>query len=469
MDFKGFVDMLKPMSCVLSIRKLSDGTYGDIRIVTGNSSYINATTYYQEMGNDDIFTSEFVPNSPYERYIPKDLNFEDFVYRAAIKGEKLHTYTHPERFAFWINLSMIPLVSEGDDIGYCVYSQELTKEADTEMMTNIAPEISNSVLSTCIKLNGTEDFKKSMDEVIVDIDKICGADHCCILLTEQSTRKCTVLCETFNPGSNRVSMNEYLDDNFYDITETWKDTLAGSTSIIVKDKQEWEVLKERNPLWYGSLTAAGVKSVVLLPLRSGTEILGYIWALDFDVERTVTIKETLELTAFFISAHIANHLLIKRMETISSMDLLTGIFNRNAMNNRIFHICEGKKEIPDYVGIVFVDLNGLKRMNDNQGHFAGDMLLKNAALVLQKEFENCEIYRAGGDEFMIIAPDMPEDEFDEHVEKLRKATESPDGVCFAVGKCYERSADIRKAMRTADERMYADKQKFYERHPEIAR
>ena len=325
------------------------------------------------------------------------------------------------------------------------------------------------VLNTCIKLNGTSDFNKAMDEVIVEIDKICDAEHCCILLTDQNTRKCTVLCETFCEGSTRVSMNEYLDDNFFDITETWKDTLAGSTSIIVKDKQEWAVLKERNPLWYESLMAAAVKSVVLLPLRSGKEILGYIWALDFDVERTVTIKETLELTAFFISAHIANHQLIKQMETMSSMDLLTGIFNRNAMNNRISHICEGKKEIPDNVGIVFVDLNGLKRMNDSEGHFAGDMLLKNAAIVLQREFEKCEIYRAGGDEFMIIAPDMPEEEFDMHVEKLRQATSSPDSVCFAVGKCYEKASEIRKAMRMADERMYADKQKFYEMHPEIAR
>ena len=157
------------------------------------------------------------------------------------------------------------------------------------------------------------------------------------------------------------------------------------------------------------------------------------------------------------------------MEIMSSIDILTGVFNRNAMNNRIDSICTKKAGTPENVGIVFADLNGLKRMNDSEGHFAGDMLLKNAALVLQREFEGCEIYRAGGDEYMIIAADMPEEEFNAHVEQLKSDTADPERVCFAVGKCYEKASEIKKAMRMADERMYADKEAFYKEHPEIAR
>ena len=469
MDFKGFADLFQPMTCIMSVETFPDGSYGNIRIVTGNEKYINATEYYEEMGAHDIFTNKFIPNSPYERYIPKDLNFEDFCYRCAIKGEQLHTYIHPDRFDCWLNLTMMPLVSDKENIGYCTYSQEITKDADPNLMTNIAPDIAGTVLNICIQLNDTNDFKKSMDEVIGGISDLCACDHCCILLTDHNTRKCTVLCERFGEGSQRIPMENYLDDDFFDIADSWKDTIAGSTCIIVKDPQEWEVLKQRNPAWYASLQSAKVQSIVLFPLRSGNEVLGYIWAIDFDAERTVKIKETLELTSFFISAHIANHQLFKRMEIMSSIDILTGVFNRNALNNRIDSICTQKAGTPENVGIVFADLNGLKRMNDSEGHFAGDMLLKNAALVLQREFEGCEIYRAGGDEYMIIAADMPEEEFNAHVEQLRADTADPEGVCFAVGKCYEKASEIKKAMRMADERMYADKEAFYKEHPEIAR
>ena len=470
MDFKGFTDMFKPMTCVMSVEIFPDGSYGNIRIVTGNDAYINATEEYVKLGASDIFTANFIADWPYARYIPKDLNFEEVCYRCAVKGEQIHTYTHPERFPFWINVTMLPLASDKENIFYCTYTQELTKEADAERMADIAPELAESVLKTCIKLNGSPDFAKTMNDVILTLNELCDAEHCCILITDHNTRKCNVLCEVIKEGSAHTSMNNYLDDNFFDITETWKDTLAGSSGIVVKDPQEWEVLKERNPLWYESLQTAKVKSIVLYPLRSSDEILGYIWALDFDISRTVKIKETLELTSFFISAHIANHQLIRRMEIMSSIDLLTGVFNRNAMNNRIDAIYAHEDGTPQKVGIIFADLNGLKRVNDNDGHFAGDILLKNAAIILQKEFEGCEVYRAGGDEFMIIAPDMDDNEFDECVRSLRKRTAEPDGgVCFAIGTYIDDASNIKQAMSIADARMYEDKESFYKRHPDFAR
>ena len=51
----------------------------------------------------------------------------------------------------------------------------------------------------------------------------------------------------------------------------------------------------------------------------------------------------MELTTFFIASEMSNYLLVKRMEALSSVDLLTGINNRNIMNNRIDHIGAGKE------------------------------------------------------------------------------------------------------------------------------
>lgn len=117
-------------------------------------------------------------------------------------------------------------------------------------------------------------------------------------------------------------------------------------------------------------------------------------------------------------------------------------------------------------GIVFADL---KQVNDKNGHFAGDMLLKNAAITLQMEFEGCEIYRAGGDEFMVLSLTLTADEIEQRVQELRDSADDPECISFALGWCMDSTKHLRHAMRTADERMYADKERFYAAHPSLKR
>ena len=67
---------------------------------------------------------------------------------------------------------------------------------------------------------------------------------------------------------------------------------------------------------------------------------------------------------------------------MSSVDLLTGVMNRNAMNKRVDDIISGKEVLPLRVGVVFADLNGLKKVNDTGGHTAGDSYIKKSADLL---------------------------------------------------------------------------------------
>ena len=465
---KQFADRIKPMTCIISVETFPDGSYGNIRIVTGNDAYINAAETYTKVDAADLFGTAFVLDSPYERYIPKDLNFEDFCYRSAILGEQLHTYVKLERLNFWIDMVLLPLESDRENIGYCTYTQSFTSQADTSLMSKtLSPETSASVLQTCIKLNNTTDFRTTMAEVAEDIRALCAAQRCCVLLTDQTQRTCSVLCDALDEPSKRKAMDNYVTMDFFDIVSTWEQTIAGSTCLIIQNNHDWEVLQERNPEWYASLIGAEVTSLVLFPLRSRGEQIGYIWVVNFDTAQTVQIKETLELTTYFLGAHIAGYQLLERLNVLSSTDMLTGVRNRNAMNNRVDSLLRGKEPRIREVNIIFADLNGLKRVNDQEGHFAGDLLLKNAALILQKCFTGCEIYRAGGDEFMIIAPDLPESDIHRMIDHLRADTSDPNGVCFAVGYARGKVQDILHSMRTADERMYADKERFYRLHSDF--
>jgi len=141
-----------------------------------------------------------------------------------------------------------------------------------------------------------------------------------------------------------------------------------------------------------------------------------MWALNFNEESTVKIKETLELTTFFIASELSNYQLLNKLEVMSSVDMLTGVKNRNAMNNDVSDILSGKTEIRYPYSVIFTDLNGLKRVNDESGHNEGDKILKKAANILSGVFFDADVYRS--------------------------------------------------AMRVADERMYADKKAYYDLHPE---
>ena len=469
MDFQSFVDRIEPMACIISVEKFSDGSYGNVRLVAGNEAYVRSIENKDEISSAQMLKNKFVRNSPYEDYIPKDLNFEDACYRCAILKKPYHTYIHPERYSFWIDMYMMPLASDEANIGYCVYIQEFTMEENSGRMSNISASISSAVLQTCLKLKGSKDFKRTIEEVLSDVREICGADRCCILLTDYNARKCTVLSQAVAPGVRVTPFETHIRqdfDDFFDVVDTWQDTIAGSTCLIIKNEREMGVLKERNPIWYSSLSQVGVNSLVLFPLVYNDEILGYIWAVDFDTENATKIKETLELTTRLIATEIANYQIMNRLKQMGTVDMLTGVMNRNAMNNRIDLLTQEKKM--NRFGIIIADLNGLKQKNDTEGHGAGDRLLKSAAAMLSDAFRDAEIYRAGGDEFLIIAPDIPEEELESRVEKLRKASEAPENISFALGLYYssgEGAADIHRAMRIADERMYEDKERYYRRFP----
>ena len=469
-EFHSFTEHINSMASVFSVEVFPDGTYGNILLVTGNSIFFRKSEEdHDKIGEEALYKTEYSPNQPYENYMPKDKNFEDFCYRSAILGETLHTYIHPERMPMWLHLTAIPLRSDKPNIGYCAFVQSFTEAPDYSLMANTTPDITANVLQICMKLRGADDFMTSIGEVIVDIRDLCNAEHCCILTTDFGQRKCSVLCEALSDNTKLLSMKNYVNDDFFTVVDTWHSTIAGSTCVFIKDKQDWEHLKNTNPVWYNSIKPAGAESIVLFPLRFRNETLGFIWAINFDTSQALRIKEMLELTTYFIASELASHQLFNRLETLSSQDVLTGVFNRNAMNNRIDSLLADKSKYEEPVGIIFADLNGLKQVNDTEGHYAGDLLLKDAALTLQKHFPKYEIYRAGGDEFMVLAIENDKAEFNQRFERFKAVTSEPDGVCFAAGSSYKTIGTIRNAMQTADAEMYTDKEEFYQKYPDRRR
>jgi diguanylate cyclase (GGDEF)-like protein len=471
MDLQQFVDQIDAMTCILSVEKKEDGSCGEIRIVTGNRKYIDSIEN-PSPNMPRMMSTRFEPNSLYERYFPKDLNFDLFCYSCAVERKPMHSYVNPGRFDFWFDIYMLPVGHEGN-IYYCTYTQEISAKADPGKMTGISQDTARSVLNTCIKLRGVKDeaeFESVMRSVILDIRDLCKARNCAVLLMDERQKACRVLSEAIRTTQELTEKRQSMMPDFYEMALSWLDTIGGSNCLIVKDAADMEYIRERNPAWYRSLMEARVQSIVIFPLKGGDEhLLGYIWATNFDTVDTLHIKETLELSTYFIASEIANHILLTRLRELSSMDMLTGIMNRNEMNNRIDELREGRASI-ERLGIVFADLNGLKRVNDQYGHVEGDRMLKEGAAVLRQVFAGDEIYRAGGDEFMIITRGAEEEELRERCEEIKRQAAGYRHVSFAFGCCViSDSRKIRSALKAADERMYRDKETYYQDHPEQRR
>lgn len=462
MDFEKIIAEYKTTTCVISVDKYEDGGYGNIRIVAGNKAHCD------EMAN--VMHHPFVPNSPYEEYLPQNNNFEDFCYRCAILGQPLHTYVPLPQMGLWLGIFLLPLQSDKENTGYCVYSYDVSPEPDAEQRADVSVETSSAVLKTCVKLRGSDDIRRTFQEVMEDIRQICDSDDCCILLTDHETRSCSALCEAIRPGCDLESIEKYTGKGAYGFTRTWEEVIGDSTCLIIKDEHDWEWLGSVHQVWADSLRSSGIKSIVLFPLKYKDVSLGYLWAINFNVDDTVKIKEVLELTTFFVASEIANYQLLQRLEIMGSVDSLTGVKNRNKMNSMIDDIISGKISMQSPYAVIFADLNGLKTVNDMYGHSDGDRILRSAAEILKEVFPDSDVFRAGGDEFMVIASDLDEETLEIKKKKIKELAEPVRDLYFAVGAFLANgNNEILMAMRRADQGMYADKKAYYETHPDRRR
>ena len=330
MDYQSIVNAFSSMACIISVEKKITDDKRIYRIVTGNDAYIKSIE--QPAENMRMFRDTFVPNLEYTDYMVRDLNFEDYCYRSAVEKKCLHSYVYADKMKVWFNMSFIPLESDDEELGYCIYLMEFSTEANPENMSNISADVASSVLATCIRLRGTNDFRTTIKDVIRGIGDLCVAEHCCILVMEEAERNCYVLGEALSKDTPLLPMDTYVNKDFYAIAESWIGTIAGSNCLIAKDERDMLIIKERNPAWYESLTSAGAHNIVLFPLKSGNQLLGFMWAINFDASRSIKIKETLEVTTFILGSELGNYMLLDKLKIMSAKDMLTGVMNRNEMN-----------------------------------------------------------------------------------------------------------------------------------------
>lgn len=142
---------------------------------------------------------------------------------------------------------------------------------------------------------------------------------------------------------------------------------------------------------------------------------------------------------------------------LTEKDALTGLLNRQSFYATVTN------EISDINAIITIDMNGLKEINDKEGHAAGDTALATLAYCfMQATTSKDSVYRLGGDEFLIVCKHVSEEEVKQLVENIRsKVSETKYSCAIGYSFCSEEIKNIDEIMKKSDEMMYKDKLEYY--------
>jgi len=184
-----------------------------------------------------------------------------------------------------------------------------------------------------------------------------------------------------------------------------------------------------------------------------------------------SLKELGVAAAEHIALALTNVRLQEELHALAIQDPLTGLYNRRYMQEYLEQEISRATRIQGCIGIVLLDIDHFKELNDQYGHDAGDKVLEGLAVVLQSQVREGDICcRYGGEEFLLILPGSSYQATLERAETLRRVVSKtpfydegtnlgPVTVSLGVSAYPEHGKNSETLIRAADQSMYQAKVK----------
>ena len=240
----------------------------------------------------------------------------------------------------------------------------------------------------------------------------------------------------------------------------WMPNFYAHQPILTTDV---ESLRESSPEEYAVLKRQDIQSLLVFPLWNGKSLRGFVGVDNLDPERIDSSRVLLSSMKFFLSSSLWRRDSLNELHFLSYHDQLTGVFNRNAFQRDV------QKRDAD-IGVIFLDINGLKDINDGDGYSGGDAVLAAVSRSVHELLPDTAVYRMGGDEFVLLWQGGDEWEFRRDVERVRSLFAGTLGFTASVGCAWvRREDDIGEGLIAADARMFAAKRDFYRSSPQSGR
>ena len=310
--------------------------------------------------------------------------------------------------------------------------------------------VSNTLIQCVRILSNSADQKRSIDEILQIICEFYQAQRCYVLDLDMDNKKTNGIYEYGKQYDDIHVENmvrlclEHMDlvNQFFENQKSYYiDDVTNEISVA-------------SPI-YSSFIQQKIHSIIVVPFMDDKQING-VFAVD-NPKQNYYQKDFLESLCFFIKTAMAREKEKAKLKNLSYVDSLTYAQNRNHFNE---YIEQNRNKELHFLGVIYLDLNGLKEVNDKMGHIAGDTLIITASYVLQEIFLD-NSYRVGGDEFVVIEQDVSELLFFDQYSKLLNRMKELE-ISVATGCVWKEACiNLSEILQEADQKMYEDKKRYY--------
>lgn len=335
------------------------------------------------------------------------------------------------------------------EIAFDITERELQKQ-ELKNMLDVQTLITN-----CVRmLYAVDDLDQTINAVLTQIGEFLVSDRAYVFEIKDELMNNTH--EWTAPGiSPQLEKLQQLD---LSLISDWLPFFEKNDCIIIDDVEQ---LQKTNPAAYATLHAQEITSLIAAPIFLDNKLAGYIGIDNYDSEKIKNSSYLLLSMSIFLSYAIRHRNHVDMLHRLSYHDLLTNALNRNAFMDVLSQFRPGQYAS---AGIIYIDINGMKEINDFYGHHQGDKILITTVAKVFNLFKPDELFRIGGDEFVIITYDLTETDFYEKFNLLRNIFCEKTNLPFSIatGSCWVKSpSDLNSLLQQADSAMYMDKKKFY--------
>ncbi len=312
------------------------------------------------------------------------------------------------------------------------------------------------ILIDCVNLLDSQNPPHiSMQKLLKLISNFHDADRAYIFDFDDETKIANNAYEYCKNGvKSQISISQNVDFRlFKPFLKAFENRLPFRIKDVNTDKEMVD-----DPICQAELKKFHVHSLLIAPIASHDGKIVGLLGVD-NPRLRLFAQSVIGPLSTFISDCFERQKLTEKLFNLSYTDGMTKLKNSHAFLEEHRNL---EKNLPDSLGIAYIDINGLKQINDSLGHEAGNQLIIQLADFLYEIFPDSS-YRIGGDEFVILSPNCAENNFREAIVSIRDQIDKVERLHVAIGTAWTKDFNegIKKFIEIADRAMYHNKKDFY--------
>jgi diguanylate cyclase (GGDEF)-like protein/PAS domain S-box-containing protein len=359
---------------------------------------------------------------------------------------------HREGRTLWVEMFLIVARDEGGQvIGMDGHARDVSQHLQVADLLSRRTREQAVLLQVQRELLAQLERPRSLELIVEKARDLLNATDCTLYLLDEDNI-------TLTPAA---SSGEYAEQ----IMELKLKIGEGITGWVVEHGLPQRVdhaLEDPRGMQVGG-TPEDDECLLCAPLQIGERISGALLLGGMPGQFNDDDLDMLVALAQVASLAVANTQMFSEIQRLAIVDGLTGAFNRNYFDAQLKNEISRAKRLDYSLGLLIMDVDDLKKVNDRYGHLAGDKLLRSVVKVLQRSIRETDwAARYGGDEFAVVLPGCSASELRGIGEKLQQAMrdatyELPNGKSFGIrvsigGAAYPDNVDdVDDLVREADE------------------